>query len=1137
MQSLTPDIESFIERWRAAGGSERANYQEFVRGLCAILGVDPPGPQTGDEARDHYVYERRVRKLDEDGGTVANFIDCYKHRCFVLEAKQSQKRARPEQAEMFPGAGQARPVWDRMMKAAKAQAERYARALPEWPPFLIVVDIGHVIELFADFTGLGKAYMPFPDARSHRIRLDDLADPAIRAMLATVWTAPWSLDPAAKRAGVTRDIAERLAILARSLERRHPPKLVAEFLIRCMFTAFADDVGLLRDGAFRRLLDEARPFPDQLPEFVDPLWRAMEIGQAFLKETRGPVRHFNGGLFRDARALPLTADELSELIVAVNKDWRDVEPAIFGTLVEHALDPVERARLGAEFTPRAYVERLVVPTVIEPLREDWAAAQAAAEFLRERDRAGAVREIRGFLDRLLNVRVLDPACGTGNFLYVALEHLKRLEAEVRLALEELGERAPERLDLAGETVGPHQMLGIEKNPRAVLIAEVVLWIGHLQWHLRHRTVDSLGEPILKPVHTIREGDAILAWGREEPVLGPDGRPLSRWDGRTWRDDPATGRRVPDETARVEVMRHRDPRPADPWPDADFIVGNPPFVAGKDLRQDLGDGYAEALWAAYPHLPGGADMVMVWWDRAADLVRAGKARRFGFISTNSITQVFSRRVIQRHQGAKPPLHLAFAIADHPWADGAGTAAVRIAMTVGTAVEGPGVLKTVQTEGVACGADGAVPVALDPTTGRIGADLTIGPDVVGAAELRANGRLSSRGVSLHGAGFIVSPAEARALGLGSVPGLEAHIRPYRNGRDLTGRPRGQMVIDLFGQDEADVRRRFPAVWQHVFDRVKPERDANNRETYRTNWWVFGEPRRELRPALAGLPRYIATVETAKHRMFQFLDAAILPDNMLVAIALPDAWALGVLSSRIHAAWALAAGGWLGQGNDPRYQKSRCFDAFPFPILTPAQMLEIGAMAEELDAHRKAVLAEHAGTLTLTDLYNALAARRENRAMTDKEATADRLGSVGVLKRLHDMIDAAVAAAYGWPAHLSDAAVLERVVHLNAARAREEAEGLVRWLRPAYQNPHDRRAAAQLSAVLDDAAAPVAARLWPRGLPDQMAALPAILARSGRAMTAAEIARGFRGARAPRVRELLAGLAAVGQVRRLDGDRFAA
>src|SRR6185312_1232020 len=158
--------------------------------------------------------------------------------------------------------------------------------------------------------------------------------------------------------------------------------------------------------------------------------------------------------------------------------------------------------------------------------------------------------------------------------------------------------------------------------------------------------------------------------------------------------------------------------------------------------------------------------------------------------------------------------------------------------------------------------------------------------------ANEGLSSRGVSLHGAGFIVTPAQAKQLGLGRRPGLERHIREYRNGRDLAARPRGVMVVDLFGLDANDVRNQFPEVYQHVAHTVKPERDTNNRQAYRHNWWIFGEPRGELRPSLDRLPRYIATVETAKHRVFQFLDASVLPDNKLIAIGTDDAWLLGVL-----------------------------------------------------------------------------------------------------------------------------------------------------------------------------------------------------------------------------------------------------
>lgn len=1139
--------EEFVAYWHAPGGSERSNYQLFINELCDLIGARRPARRAAEDDPDEYVYERPVRALDADAGTAtSNYIDCYRRGRFVLEAKQSNKRvaAQPaHQPDMFGAAPrqQGAASWDRLMRQARAQAERYAKALPQshgWPPFLVVVDVGHAIELFADFSGLGKAYMPFPDARRNRISLADLLRPEVRELLRAVWEDPLSLDPAIRRTQATKDIALRLARLARLLEKRHDPKTVSEFLMRCLFTAFAEDVGLLKADGFLSILRQAEADPRYLPRYLDPLWRDMDTGSDFNPFLSASVRHFNGGLFKDARAIPLEADELRELMVAVRADWRQVEPAIFGTLLETALDPRERGSLGAHFTPRAYVERLIVPVLAEPLAADWAGVQAAAESLRAKgDARGAVREIRAFHDRLCALRVLDPACGTGNFLYVALEHLKRLEAEVLVALEELGEARQDALDLRGHAVGPHQFLGIEKNPRAVPIAELVIWIGYLQWHLRTRGAASLGDPILASHDTIAHADAILAWRERTLVRAPSGRPVTKWDGVTWRTDPVTGRPVPDETARVEVYRYADPRPAD-WPEADFIVGNPPFIGGKDLRQELGDGYAEALWTAYPHIPGGADLVMFWWDKAAARVRAGRTRRFGFITSNSITQTFSRRVVRAHlEAAKAPLHLVFAVPDHPWADGSGSAAVRIAMTVGAPGPGDGVLKTVTAEGEPSPSDGAVPVTLSRVEGRINADLTVGADVATTVRLRANERLSSRGMSLHGSGFIVTPAKAAELGLGAVDGLDRHIRPYRNGRDLTGRPRGAMVIDLFGLDEDDVRRRFPAVWQHVRDTVWPEREHNNRATYRDNWWIFGEPRRELRPALHGLPRYIATVETAKHRVFQFLPAEILPDNMLVAIGLSDGFSLGVLSSRQHVAWALAAGGWLGYGNDPRYSKSRCFDPFPFPKATALQRAEIGGLAEELDAQRKRVLAAHPSRLTLTGLYNALEARRSGRALDDAEREIDRLGEVAVLAHLHERIDAAVAAAYGWPAGLADAEVLARLVALNRERAREEARGLVRWLRPEFQDPAGTRAPRQIEAELPAAGGPAVRRGWPSHLSDQMAAVLDAVSRSDSPVGATDLARRFRGVRAPKLADCLSALAAVGRLERTVDGRYRA
>ena len=363
--------------------------------------------------------------------------------------------------------------------------------------------------------------------------------------------------------------------------------------------------------------------------------------------------------------------------------------------------------------------------------------------------------------------------------------------------------------------------------------------------------------------------------------------------------------MPDEAAQEVQWAYVNPRQAE-WPAADFIVGNPPFIGDKRLRLALGDGYVDALRSTITEVPESAEFVMYWWHHAASTVRAGGAKRFGFITTNSLRQTFNRRVIEAHlSAAKNPLTLAFAVPDHPWVDSAHGAAVRIAMSVGTlAAEEEGRLLTVTDEQAS--EHDEVAVTLEEKRGLLHADLRVGANVAGARALAATAGISGNGVMLAGSGFIVSREEAAALGLGTVPGLERHIREYRNGRDLMATPRDAMVIDLFGLSVEEVRQRFPAVFQWITERVKPDRDQNNRPKIRDFWWLFGEPRRLLRAALNGLPRFIATVETAKHRTFQFLDASVLPDHMLIAIACKEAAWLGVLSSQVHVEWALASGG---------------------------------------------------------------------------------------------------------------------------------------------------------------------------------------------------------------------------------------
>ncbi len=677
-------IEVFIARWQGReGGQERANYQLFLSGLCRALDLAEPDPADATHEHNDYVFERVVKRHYDEGDTPGR-IDLYKRNSFVLEAKQSRikggKKEIAGQDDFFSaseepntrgrrGAGRA---WDVLMLNAKHQAEEYARALPSshgWPPFILVCDVGHCVEAYADFSGQGKNYTQFPDRQSFRIYLEDLRSPEVRDRLKRIWLESLSLDPTRTAAKVTREIAERLTAVSKALEaKKYPPEEVANFLMRCLFTMFAASVKLLPSDAFRNLLDECRKKPDALLPLLTDLWRAMNDGSTFAVSIHAKVLRFNGNLFADAKVLPLGREEIGELFEAAQKDWHEVEPAIFGTLLEKALDPAERTRLGAHYTPRAYVERLVVATIIEPLREDWRNVQAAAETKRAAGgKNGAADEVKTFHDKLCETRVLDPACGTGNFLYVALELMKRLEGEVLEALIDLGGQEALR-GLGQHTIDPHQFLGLEINPRAAAIAELVLWIGYLQWHFRTKG-GIPSEPILHKFKNIEVKNAVLTW---------DGYPLPQ----------------------VVDGKEAYPNPKQPtWPMAEFIVGNPPFTMGGDFRREFGDASAEAHWAAHKHINESADIVMYWWDRAAEILAAKgtSLRRFGFVTTKSITQEYSRRVVAKRMEGKTPLSLVMAIPNHPWTKATPDAAqVRIAMTAATLGEHEGVLNEVVHE---------------------------------------------------------------------------------------------------------------------------------------------------------------------------------------------------------------------------------------------------------------------------------------------------------------------------------------------------------------------------------------------------------------------------------------------------------
>lgn len=1157
-------VEAFITRWSPTGGGERSNCHMFLTEFCELIEVPGPEPAVEDESQNAYVFERRVPARHSDGRDTFNYIDLYKRGCFVLEAKQSAKRFKQiaELKQLGLGLPERRvgsgrrggAQWDTVMRHAREQAEIYAKRLPPaegWPPFLVIVDIGHVIELYADFSLQGKHYAQFPDRQSYRIYLEDLRDAAVRERLRLVWTDPQVLNPARRTAEVTREIAALLAKLSQSLEtrliralpeKRRPEQLsldrsaiagkVALFLMRCLFTMFAEDVGLLKRDSFTALLKEYKGQADRVHIPLARLWQDMNEG-GFSPELHTDILKFNGGLFKDATTLEITEDDLAWLAIAAERDWKDVEPAIFGTLLERALHPRDRHKLGAHYTPRAYVERLVVATIIEPLTEDWRNVQAAATQLVEAGQEKKARDVvRGFHQQLCGTRVLDPACGTGNFLYVAMELMKRLEGEVLETLSDLGE-TQYLLELDRHTVDPHQFLGLEINPRAVAIAELVLWIGYLQWHFRTRGRTMPSEPVLKNFANIVEQDAVLSYDRWDVLRDETGRPITRWDGITYKLHPITGEEVPDEEATVELRSYINPRAAS-WPEAEFIVGNPPFIGNKRMIDELGEGYTQAVRKAHSTVPRSVDFVLYWWNTAASKVRSGKSRRFGLITTNSLTQTFNRKVPAQHLTAKKqPLSLIFAVADHPWVKASDKAAVRVALTVGVAGKQAGTLYRVIREK---GIDTDTPdVELEGKQGQISSDLTTGPELTSVKPLRSNERLCWQGCKLVGSDFQIEP-KIREIFLREEPRLKTRLPRYWAGRDITGRAKLRFVIDFFGLPHSAASE-FKLAYQWVLDRVKPKRDHVRRKGHRERWWIFGEPRPALRSSLADLSRYIVTSEVSKHRFFRFLDwPNDLIDGSIIAIAHDDYWIFGVLSSRFHVRWAIQIGGRMGVGNDPRYQNDLVFDPFPFPDPPKVLRSRIGELGERLDAQRKEVLEKHK-QLTMTGLYNVLEKARAGDPLTEAEKDVYDAGLVGVLRQIHDDMDAAVAEAYDWPADLSDEQILERLVALNHERAAEERGGKVRWLRPEFQAPKEAVAAKkaeQLEAELVIAEGAAKKPRLPPALPDQVAAIRAILASADDAITAADLARRFsQGKRAAkRVEEVLRTLTLLGQAEQIDG-----
>ena len=928
-------IPEFVARWQRSTLSERAAAQSHFIGLCEVLGERSPAEV--DQEGNTYTFEKGVTKTAGGDG----FADVWMRSHFAWEYKGKHKD----------------------LNAAYQQLLQYREDLDN-PPLLVVCDLDR-FEIHTNYTDTRKEIFAFELADLTENQPTATCSLPPLEVLRALFTDPGRLKPGQTTEQVTEAAAAQFSRLAESLRSRGvPSERAAHFLMRLLFCLFSEDIGLLPDKLFSRLVESNMQRPGEFTKRLRQLFGAMSGEQGSFGEHDIP--YFDGGLFSDDEAYDLTRDDLAVLALSSMLDWSSIEPAIFGTLFERGLDPDKRSQLGAHYTSEADIRLIVEPVLMEPLRRRWAEVEQKATDIIEKSKtlqkAGQTKArkalsdlLMGFAAELSKVRALDPACGSGNFLYVALKQILDLEKKVSVFAASNG--------LSGllPRTSPEQLFGIETNVYAHELASVVVWIGYIQW--QHDNGFHFGShPILRPLENIKLMDAVLAY-----------------------DDKG--------------------HPVEPtWPDADVIIGNPPFLGDKKMREGLGDKYVDDLRDLYDgRVPGGADLVTFWYERAREKVETGHTKRAGLLATNSITMMGNRPVLQR---IKETGDFFMAWSDRPWVlDGAD---VRVSM-VGF---DNGSQKERQLDGVAVAA--------------INSDLTSAADVTQARVLDEDNGLCFLGVMKAGQ-FDISAEIAKSmlevpLNPNGRPNSDV-VKPRLGARDITARSSNSWIID-FGvnmpQEEAAL---YQLPFEHVVENVKPIRAETRRKRTRERWWIHGEARPGLRKAIKGLKRCIVTPEVAKHRVFVWMDTSIVPDHTCHVIARDDDYMIGVLQSRVHQTWTLAQCSWMGVGNDPRYSSSRTFETFPFPWppgkepRDDRRLEAIASAARELVRKRDAWLnppdasAAELKKRTLTNLYN------ENPSW---------------LQDAHRDLDEAVFAAYGWPNDVKDPEILARLLQLNAERA---------------------------------------------------------------------------------------------------------
>lgn len=960
--AMTP--HDFITKWRNVELKERTASQSHFNDLCALLGIEDP--ISADPKGEWFTFEKGASKTSGGEG----WADVWRRECFAWEYKGKNKD----------------------LDKAFSQLLQYSIAL-ESPPLLIVSDMQR-FRIHTNWTNTVQV--------RHAFGIEDLSDAATRDLLRDAFLNPEALKPSKTRQSLTEDAAQEFSTLAQRLRgRKHAPQAVAHFVNRLIFCMFAEDVNLLPNKMFTRMLEHSRGQPDAFAAHAQMLFTAMKSGGAVGFER---VDWFNGGLFDDDAALPLERADIDNLLIAAHLDWSEIDPSILGTLFERGLDPDKRSQLGAHYTDRDKIMQIVRPVVIAPLEAEWADALArmtalvegapratAQKLLRGKELAARTKAVneaeaihRAFLERLADFRVLDPACGSGNFLYLSLLALKDIEHRANLEAEALG------LPRGFPRVGPECVLGIELNPYAAELARVSVWIGEIQW-MRRNGFDAAKNPILRTLDTIENRDA---------VLDADG-------------------------TRAE------------WPVADVVVGNPPFLGNKKMIRELGEDYTDALRKAWKEVPGGVDLVCYWFAKAWAQMEAGQLQRAGLVSTNSIRGGKNREVL------KPIVEkgrIFEAWSDEDWT--VEGAAVRVSMVCFDRHHGGSALL-----------DGAVAEEIygDLAAERGGVDLTR------AAKQSANSSVAFQGPVKIGP-FDVTGDVARVwLQLPRNPDGSANaavIFPLLNGMDITRRSSDHWIVD-FGTISCEQAAFYDVPFLHILKNVKPVRDQNRRERRRIYWWQHGETVPGLKRAATKLNRAIFTPRVAKYRLFVWASPKVIPDSRVVAIARDDDTSFGILHSRFHEAWSLALGGWHGVGNDPQYTPSLGFETFPFPEgLTPD--IPAAAYADDPRAIAIAAAAARLNELRENWLNPADLVRREpevvpgypDRILPVSDEAAKILAKRTLtnlynarpawLDNAHRALDAAVADAYGWgddwrAGLLTDDEMLARLFALNQQRAK--------------------------------------------------------------------------------------------------------